>query len=820
MSNSDTWSISNTRHDAHALGQHNSVFTISNGYLGLKGNVSEDLDGYSPVTLINGVYDELDMFSLLRSAGEERRYLDPRYYDKAGRSPAVANLPSPLLTRIFVGDHQISLTRGEVSNFRQTLDMSCGLYRYQFDYRDADGRSTRVESLRFASLAHAHRVFARVSVTALDHTAPIRVDSGVSGGVCSNTTRERQFQVVDLSAHPRTRTTMHVRTPARGHDVFAGAISVCKNTTRVVEKRGVVEHDCAVTRIDLAPLQGEPIAISRYVVLASSEDARHGVAVDFEAELTSAQEQGFTAALAEQKAQWRKLWERSDVEIDGDDAAQRYLRFCLYHLLAAAPRFADRLSVPVKLLSGEYYQGNTFYDTDVYIAPFYTFTQPHFARACLNFRHAGLAPGRQIAQRLWERYTTGDLADGGAIDSRAPGANDRQPALPSLAQAAAALPAGESPPAPPLGAKLAWQAGPNGEECLGDWWRFTHTNIHINGDAAHALMQYLLASGDERYLRERGIDLLVESARFYAWRAHHDAAADAYHLRDVSGPDEGHCESVDNFYTNLLAARTLAWAADALERMERTDATAWRAAVERLSIARDEPARWRRVGERLRFLFDPRTKIYEQCKGFHQLKAVPEDLLAGRKVWFVTVFPYQALNQPDVVMGMVLFRDDFPAEVVSANWRHYKLLSMNFSSMSFVLNSIMGAEQGELDYAYEQFLMSAGADVDESLTGRRDTHAGLHGTAMGGAWMAAVFGFGGVNLSPAGLRINPRLPAGWSALRFTLLLRGVPLRVQVERGALTLCAEGEPHVEMSLTVAGRAVTLRGGQAQRVDLSTP
>ena len=140
----DTWNVVNASHHAHTLGQWNSVATISNGYLGLKGNVAEQRDGYCPVTLINGVYDELDMFSQIRASAEQRRYLDARYFDTAGKSPAVANLPNPLFLQTFVGEHELSLTRGTVDNFQQVLDLQSGVYRYSFDFVDGAGRTTRI----------------------------------------------------------------------------------------------------------------------------------------------------------------------------------------------------------------------------------------------------------------------------------------------------------------------------------------------------------------------------------------------------------------------------------------------------------------------------------------------------------------------------------------------------------------------------------------------------------------------------------------------------------------------------------------------------
>ncbi len=769
MSDLDPWRVVNTSCDPNTLGQWNSVATVSNGYLGLKGHLAEQRDGDCPATLINGVYDELDMFRLLRPSAEERRYLDPRYFDTAGKSPAIANLPNPLAVRTFVGEREISLGRGEVCDFVQTLDLRTGVYRYRLDYRDGAGRTTRIEMERFAALRHAHRVFMRHTLTPLDHEASLCIHTGIDAGVRSNLTGERVLRVTQLWTDPPERCRLSAHLPARAHDVRVGVLNRLTRGGPAAETAGVAEHDAVYTRYRWdQPRRSQPLVLERYIVLTCSEDLRHGLVADLEAELDAAASQGFDAALQEQQAAWQALWDRCDVQIDGDDPAQLGLRFCLYHLLAAAPRFTDRLSVPVKLLTGEYYQGTTFYDTDLYILPFYTFTQPDLARTCLNYRWHGLRPAREIARNL-------------GCD----------------------------------GAKFAWQAGPQGEECLGRWWRFTHTNIHINADVAHALMLYHRATADEAFMAERGLDLLVETARFYAARAVHDSERGRYDLRDVSGPDEGHCESTNNFYTNALAIRNLRAAAEMLADLAKSNPAAHAAAVRRLAVRADEPEHWRAVAARLTLLFDAESKLYEQCDGFFKLKPLPPDLLAARREWFVTVAPFQALNQPDVLMALLLLRDDFAADVRRANYDYYYAKSLNFSSMSFAINALAALDAGDVEEAYRQFVITTGMDLDESLTGRRDTHAGLHGTAAGGAWLAAVCGFGGVRLAADGLHIDPALPAPWQALRFRLMLRGVEVQVAVDRQEISLTAAGAPRVELPVTMAGlRAPLARGRRAVR------
>lgn len=210
-------------------------------------------------------------------------------------------------------------------------------------------------------------------------------------------------------------------------------------------------------------------------------------------------------------------------------------------------------------------------------------------------------------------------------------------------------------------------------------------------------------------------------------------------------------------------------------------------------------------------LFDSQTKLYEQCDGFYRLPPPPADLLDDRKDWFVPLAQYQALNQPDVLMAMVLFRNEFDEDVRCANWEYYNPKSLNFSSLSFAVNAVMAADLGEMEEAYQNFLISAGMDLDESLTGRHDTHAGLHGAALGGAWMAAVFGFGGVCLSDKGLRINPNLPPLWDGLCFNLVLRGEIVRVAIDRTDVSLRVGNERSVEIPVRVSGEELVLRSGE---------
>ncbi len=803
MSEHDGWVIENRDCSEAALAQYASVMTVTNGYLALKGRLCEYRGPGWPTTLINGVYDEIDQFGTLRLSEYQGHYLDPDWFESAGKSPAVANLPSPLLLRVFVDDTELALPlrrkperpvlrvpphgrrrsrsagfnptpidpdalvadeRPAVRNFFQQLDLRSGVYRWGFEYVDSQGRVTAIAGELFVLLPQAHRAYMRYTVTPRGHQAPLRVISGIEGRVRSNTTGERQLAVTDTGAAGDGICRLDCRTLARGCEVRVRLA----HRTDASAARAVAAHESAWCEYETV---GRPLELERVVVLCSSEDTRHGVAVDAEEELAAAAASGYAAALDRQRAAWAEIWQRCDVQIEGDQAARRLqqrLRFCIHHVMAAAPRHSDKLSVPCKLLSGEAYQGNTFYDTDLYMVPLYTFTFPHLARRCLNFRYLSLREGRRSAEELGLE-----------------------------------------------GAKLAWQAGPYGEECLGRWYRFVVTNIHINADVAYALMQYCHATGDDDFLQERGVTLLVETARFYASRVRWDQRAGGYVLENVAGPDESRCPSDNNFYTNYLAAWHLRQAATQLERLQQTDEHAWRFVQRRLQIEPSEPTDWREIAAALVLRRDAASGVYEQCDGFFDLPPAPDDLLEDRRCWFVPLHDYRALNQPDVLMALALLPDDFAPHELRANWDYYRPLSMDFSSMSHAAHGLVAARLGLLDEVLRELEISAGMDLDPGLTGRRDTAEGLQGTALGGAWLIVTAGLLGLRVDARGVRLDPQLPPGWHELRLKLSLRGQTVEVCVQPQATMLRGLGENAPGIDLHVWGQPVTVAGGQAVTV-----
>jgi kojibiose phosphorylase len=756
------WKVINRDYGEKAVNFSTSIFTISNGYMALKGDMQEFPVGRYTTTIINGLFDRIKIFSLLSPSNRERRYLDPEYFDSAGPSPSVANLPDPIFTQIFVGGRQVSFALGDIRDFQQVYDLQRGLYSYEFEFEDPDGKATRISMTRFCDMEKLHRAFLRYEITPINHNEEITIRTGIDASIKSNVTGEKQIEVTNQQANGKM-LCLDSETLSSKIKVHTAVVIKFHEPDKIVMTPTYEEKKLYFV-FTVHSCKNDSVIFDKAMIIASSLDSNHDVECTVRNELHDAEKEGFDAAAARNAKYWESLWKTIDVKIEGDNLAQLYMRFALYHLAAAAPRHSGRLSVPCKLLTGEYYQGTTFYDTDLYIEPLYIFTNPDWARNCLSYRWHALMPAKTIAENLGFK-----------------------------------------------GAKFAWQSGPDGIECLGDWYRFTKTNIHINSDVAYSLLLYWRTTGDYDFMIGKGLDILVETSRFLASRASYNEESASYDIQGVTGPDEGHVACTNEFYTNYLAAKNLLFACDFLEMLKAKRPRIFKKTVERLFISNEEMANWSDISKKLTFYFDGKTKVYEQCKDFYKLKQVPDDFLNKRDAWFATVFPYQALNQPDVVMAMALYREEFTEDVKRANWEFYKPRSMNFSSMSYVINSMMAKEMGEMEDAYRDFMISAGMDIDPALTGRNDTHEGLHGTALGGAWMAAVFGFGGILFGKQGLVVDPKLPKGWESLEFNIILHGERLHFRIMSKSIEIVLDKNASVSIPAIIAGKMADLLSGE---------
>jgi kojibiose phosphorylase len=493
-------------------------------------------------------------------------------------------------------------------------------------------------------------------------------------------------------------------------------------------------------------------------------------------------EGGVPAVIDVHRRAWDERWRGADVQVEGDPEAQRALRFALYHLISAANPEDERVSVGARALTGKAYKGHVFWDTEIYLLPFYTFTHPPTSRALLTYRYHTLPAARNKASALGYR-----------------------------------------------GALYAWESADDGRETtptvvLTPAGEVVHIltgaqEHHISADVAYAVWHYWQATGDDAFFLDLGAEILLETARFWASRG--QLGPDGrYHITQAIGPDEYHEGVDDNAYTNVMAQWNLERGAEAVRLLQER----WpQRAVEilaRLQVEPGEPEQWLAVAQSLYTGFDPRTGLFEQFRSYFDLESVdlaayeprtaPMDVLLGRQ----RTQRSQVIKQADVVMLLALLWERLPPSVREANFRYYEPRTAHGSSLSPAVHALVAARLGDVDLAERYFRQGASIDLPNNMG---NAAGGVHIAALGGLWQAAVLGYAGMALWPDGLAFAPNLPKAWRQLRFPVRWRGRALTVTLSRDPRTLAVELMGPGSMTVAVlGGPQVTAVPGRRYRVS----
>ena len=652
-----------------------------------------------------------------------------------------------------------------------------------------NGRYGTRASMEEGSLASAPACYA-AGVYGRDATGPIpvplaslpdwaHVEPRVGG-------RRASVQQGVLVAHERCldlRQGLLVRTwhQRAGHELVVRSARFASLAERdVLGMRVMATSDASVSFSSLASEvsvtePGGPLAVAMAISTSEESDALTRLAVvgvgegvaptdAVEHRLSVVVREGLPEAFARHRAAWIDRWEDADVRIDGDPMAQRALRFAAYHLIGAIDPEGDLGSVPARGLTGLGYGGHVFWDTEVFAFPFYLFTHPASARAVLAYRYRTLPHARARAATLgysgalfaWESADTGEdtTPSSGALSNGA-----RVPILTAAQE------------------------------------------LHISADVAWATWRYFEVTGDMEFLVEQGVELLVETARFWASRVREDAAGH-FHIDAVMGPDEYHENVDDNAFTNVLARWNLDRAADGVELLARERPRESASLHRRIKLRSAELVRWRRIARGLVDGLQVGSNLYEQFAGYFALAdCLASDIATPPFAADVVLSPdvvdaSRLVKQADVVMFAHMLPEVVERDVAAANFHFYEPRTTHGSSLSPGIHSAVAARIGATEHALEFFRRCASIDLGDD-TG--NSAQGVHIAALGSLWQAATMGFGGVEACAEGIRVNPQLPTEWDRLRFVVRWRGTRIRVDATHDRLELALSGEA----SVGVAGR-----------------
>ena len=773
----DPWRLVETRYSEDGVSE--TLFAVGNGYLGLRGNHPEGRGAHEHGTFINGLHETWPI-----------RHAEQAYgFAEVGQT--IVNAPDAKIMRVYVDDEPISFDEADVREYSRSLDMRTGILERVLVWETPSGKRVRMRDERMVSFEERHLAILRLEVTVENADAPVTVscqmlnrqDGGTvytgtpiaaqKAGFDPRRTESLAERVLQPSEYWQDglRSALSYRVTESGMTVAVVADHVIE-TDNDYTARQLIEPDIAKNVFRVQARAGIPIRITKLVSYHTSRGVPARELVDrCRRTLDRAAIEGVDA-LRQSQADWLDaFWERSDVRIEGHDDLQQATRWCLFQLAQASAR-ADGNGVPAKGVSGSGYSGHYFWDTEIYVLPFLTYTSPQWARNALRARVLMLPAARRRAAQLNE-----------------------------------------------AGALFPWRTI-NGEEASAYYAAGT-AQYHINADISFALGKYVRATGDEDFLHREGVDIAVETARLWATLGFRRGTnGDAtFHIHGVTGPDEYTTVVNDNLFTNVMARYNLRYAARVVRELAESDPRAYDALVERTGLDAGEAETWDWAASAMFIPFSESLGIHPQDSLFLEreiwdLAHTPDDkrplLLHFHPL---VIYRFQVLKQADVVLALFLQGNHFTAEEKLADFEYYDPLTTGDSTLSAVVQAILAAEVGYQDLALDYFSQSLFVDLGDLHQNAAD---GVHVASAGGVWTALVCGFGGMRDHAGELSFDPRLPVDWPSLSFPLQWQGTALQVTVTRDEFRATVRvGEP---ISFTVRGVECTAAEGADVVVPLA--
>jgi len=709
----DNWHIFETKFDQNNLRSSETIFTIGNGYLGTRGTFEEGFSADQAATLINGFFDDV-----------------PIVFTE------LANTPNWLDLQILANGYRFNMKDAKSNSYLRDLNLHNGEITRSLCWKVPTGGKIALEFKRFTSLSDEHVVALRCLVKSIDFSGDLEFQAGLSGHVSNEGFLHLEWQ--DQGRIDEDSAFLQVATRST-HSVLAEAFNLrlTKGDLLGSDFYDCLWHPTRVFRVHLIP--ESEVAIEKVVTVYSSLDVSNPKKSVIK-KLGQVANLGYQTLLAKSNNAWQKEWHTSDIVIEGDDEADRSIRYAMFQLLIAAPRKNDHVSISAKSLSGFGYHGHVFWDTEIFILPFFIFTQPDIARRLLMYRYYTLPAARQKAKE-----------------------NNYE------------------------GAQFAWESAATGEENTPRWVPLPNGNLvriwcgdiehHITSDITYAINQYWRITGDDRFMCDYGAEIILETARFWGSRVEWDETHNRYNINDVIGPDEYHDHVNNNAYTNTLARWTLQFAFEVLDWLNQYAPDKADELEKNLYLTQKKLTHWRHVIDHLFLGYNPKTQLFEQFEGFFSRKKIDLKALEPRTISMQAMLgiektqEFQVLKQPDVIMLLYLMGKEFGEELTARNFKYYTpLTDLTYgSSLGPPIQSIMADRVGDIKTAYDLFKLSAGTDLGDV---RGNSADGIHVATDGGLWQSVIFGFGGLEIGPNGLVVKPNLPTQWKRLLFHVIFKG------------------------------------------------
>lgn len=770
----DPWRWVETQFSPDFLAQMETLFSIANGYLGMRGVCDEGDPVWQNSTLINGFYETSQI-----------EYAEQAYgYAKTGQT--IVNVADSKTIKLYVDDEPFYLPTAHLSKFERALDMRSGTLDRDVLWETPSGKQISIRSRRLVSFVERHLAAISYEVTVLNADAPIVLSSEVCYDPKASDNNGGDPR---LAKGFKERVLLPERHAVQGQRILLSHITrnSCMRVTCGIDHHFETEcpyqydsqasEDEGKVVFSIDAQAGVPIRLIKFITYHTARRASVEELCDrAERCLNRAVRQGFHQLLTSQQQYLDEFWQRSDVQIEGHPEApdssekmQQVLRFNLFHILQASAR-AEKFGVAAKGLTSQAYEGHFFWDMEIYVLPFLIYTSPQLAKNALRFRYNMLNQARSRAKEVSQ-----------------------------------------------AGALFPWRTI-NGEEASGNYASGT-AQYHINADIMYALKKYVEVTGDEDFRFSEGVEMLVETARmWYSLGFFSKQKEGRFCINGVTGPDEYNTVVNNNTYTNLMARENLWYAADTVETLRERDTARFNALVHKTNLDPCEIDRWRQAADRMYYPYDESLGIHLQHDGFlddevWDFENTPPDkyplLLHFHPL---VIYRHQVIKQADIVLAMFLLWYEFSREQKRRNFDYYDPLTTGDSSLSVCIQSIIAAEIGYMEEAIDYAAYAVLMDLGNVAGNVKD---GCHIAAMGGTWMVQVYGFAGLRDNDGRLSFYPRLPRTIKRLQFPLTVRGQQLQVEInEKTAIYLLQRG---TGLSIEHQGKTLDLIEGIPVTVEI---
>jgi alpha,alpha-trehalose phosphorylase len=732
----EAWCIRETSFDTASHFLDETLFALGNGYIGLRGTHEEGYSGPAGTSLdgtyLNGFYES-----------EPIQYPEAAY-GLAKTNQFMLNVPNAKGIALWLDDERFDLLQGTVRAYERVLDLRAGLLTRTVEWESAKGHRVAVRSRRLVCFDNKHLFAIAYEVTPLNFSGRLRLVSTLDGAVKNQQAGDDPrvgsavsgpaLHLVDVEQDP-TFAALVQRTHNSGFTLVS-ATGTTLSPGDAVPVTLAQDGQRLTQRWDLQVQAGQTVRLDKFGSYFSTRDyAEPELMWRSKDTLAKARAAGFETLQLDQAQYLADFWQRADVQIAGDDALQQGIHFNQFHLLQSVGR-DGKTNISAKGVTGEGYEGHYFWDTEIYIFPFFLYSKPEIARKLLEYRYAGLPKARERARQM--AHATGALYPWRTIA---------------------------------------------GEECSAYFPAGT-AQYHINADIAYSIKLYMEATGDQEYLIRHGAEIVLETARIWMGIGSYDREG-RYCINEVTGPDEYTALVNNNYYTNAMAQMHLDFAAAIAEQMQEQHPGEFTRIADVVALDASEPAAWRRAAAAMHLPYDQALQIHAQ-----------DDSFLSKKVWDfastpkenyplllnyhpMVIYRHQVCKQADVVLALLLLGDQFTLEDKRRDFDYYEAVTTHDSSLSSCIFSIIAAEVGYPDKAYDYFMETARLDLDDT---HGNTHYGVHTAAMAGTWMGVAYGFAGMRVVRGELHFAPALPKQWQHYTFKIHFKGCLLEVHVEPG--------------------------------------